>query len=118
MTTVGDMVLTLYARFLARYRDPDIAAVATAATVNEMLQEQHMGMLTREGELVIDVQTAWEIGDRCTVEGHGKGRIQAFRHPNAQVLLDVGRFIMVPYEKLAERVSLREQAMQALNDMR
>lgn len=39
-TTLGEMMMALYDEYLAIYGDSDLAAVATAATVNELLGEQ------------------------------------------------------------------------------
>ena len=36
-TTLGDLLSTLYEQFLAEYGDPDLASVATAAVVNDLL---------------------------------------------------------------------------------
>lgn len=38
-TSLGDLISVLYEEFLAVYGDPDIASVATAATINNMLAE-------------------------------------------------------------------------------
>lgn len=37
MTNLGDLLSTLYANFLTKYGDPDLAAVATAAVINDLL---------------------------------------------------------------------------------
>lgn len=36
-TTLGDLISTLYAHFLAQYGDEELASVATAAVVNDLL---------------------------------------------------------------------------------
>lgn len=36
-TTLGDLIDSIYEEFLALYGDEDIASVATAATINDML---------------------------------------------------------------------------------
>lgn len=36
-TTLGDLISTLYAQFLAQYGDEELASVATAAVVNDLL---------------------------------------------------------------------------------
>lgn len=36
-TSLGDLISALYEEFLAAYGDADLASVATAATINEML---------------------------------------------------------------------------------
>lgn len=38
-TNLGDLINVLYEEFLAAYGDEDLAAVATAASINEMLVE-------------------------------------------------------------------------------
>ena len=38
-TNLGDLITVLYEEFLAAYGDEDLAAVATAASINEMLIE-------------------------------------------------------------------------------
>lgn len=36
-TTLGELITTLYAHFLEEYGDEDLASVATAAVVNDLL---------------------------------------------------------------------------------
>jgi hypothetical protein len=36
-TTLGDLISTLYEQFLAKYGDAELASVATAAVVNDLL---------------------------------------------------------------------------------
>ena len=36
-TTLGDLITTLYDEFLAAYGDEELASVAVAATINDML---------------------------------------------------------------------------------
>jgi hypothetical protein len=36
-TTLGDLISTLYEHFLAEYGDPELASVATAAVINDLL---------------------------------------------------------------------------------
>jgi hypothetical protein len=38
-TSLGDLIHVLYEEFLAAYGDEDLAAVATAASINEMLTQ-------------------------------------------------------------------------------
>ncbi len=38
-TTLGELIQALYEEYLALYGDDDLASVATAATVNELLTE-------------------------------------------------------------------------------
>lgn len=38
--TIGDLLLLLHERFLAEYGDEELAAVATAAVLNDLLSEQ------------------------------------------------------------------------------
>lgn len=38
-TSLGDLINVLYEEFLAVYGDPDIASVAAAATINDMIAE-------------------------------------------------------------------------------
>jgi len=38
-TTLGDMITAFYENFLDAYGDSELAAVATAATINEILGE-------------------------------------------------------------------------------
>ena len=38
-THLGDLITILYEEFLAAYGDEDLAAVATAASINEMLTQ-------------------------------------------------------------------------------
>lgn len=42
-TTLGEMMMALYEEYLTIYQDSDLAAVATAATVNELLAEAELG---------------------------------------------------------------------------
>lgn len=37
MSNLGNLIATLYAEFLARYGDEELASVATAAVINDML---------------------------------------------------------------------------------
>lgn len=37
-TTLGDLISTVYEEFLALYRDEELASVATAAVINDLLQ--------------------------------------------------------------------------------
>lgn len=39
-TTLGDLVALFYEEFLALYGDEELASVATAATINEILADQ------------------------------------------------------------------------------
>jgi hypothetical protein len=39
-TSLGDLISVLYEEFLAVYGDPDIASVATAATINDMIAQE------------------------------------------------------------------------------
>lgn len=39
-STLGDLISTCYAEFLAMYGDEELASLATAALVNDLLQEQ------------------------------------------------------------------------------
>ena len=36
-TSLGEMISTFYEEFLAVYHDPDMASVATAAVINDLL---------------------------------------------------------------------------------
>ena len=36
-STLGELISVFYEEYLALYQDPDIASVATAATINDML---------------------------------------------------------------------------------
>lgn len=36
-STLGELISVFYEEYLALYKDPDIASVATAATINDML---------------------------------------------------------------------------------
>jgi hypothetical protein len=36
-TTLGDLIHTLYEEYLAAYGDAELASIATAATINDML---------------------------------------------------------------------------------
>lgn len=36
-TTLGDLISVVYQEFLAHYDDPELAATATAASINDML---------------------------------------------------------------------------------
>jgi hypothetical protein len=38
-TTLGDLMSVLYEEYLALYGDEDLASVATAATINEMIAD-------------------------------------------------------------------------------
>ena len=38
MTTVGQLISTLFTRFEREYHDPELAAVATQVAVNELLR--------------------------------------------------------------------------------
>ena len=38
-TTLGELISTLYEQHLATYGDEDLASVATAATINDLLNE-------------------------------------------------------------------------------
>ena len=38
-TNLGELITSFYEEFLAAYGDPDLAAVAAAATINEMFIE-------------------------------------------------------------------------------
>jgi hypothetical protein len=38
-TTLGELIAVFYEEFLAAYGDEDLAAVATAASINEMLAQ-------------------------------------------------------------------------------
>jgi hypothetical protein len=38
-TNLGDLISTFYAEFLDEYGDPDVAAVAAAATINDLFVE-------------------------------------------------------------------------------
>lgn len=42
-TTLGDIISTLYAQFLAQYGDEELASVATAAVVNDLLSKPKQG---------------------------------------------------------------------------
>jgi hypothetical protein len=39
-TTLGELITLFYDEYLALYRDEDLASVATAATINEMLADE------------------------------------------------------------------------------
>lgn len=38
-TTLGDLISVLYEEFLARYGDEELASVATAAVINDLLAD-------------------------------------------------------------------------------
>ncbi len=38
-TTLGDLISTLYDEYMAVYKDADIASVAAAATINDLLAD-------------------------------------------------------------------------------
>ena len=38
-TTLGDLIAVFYEEYLTAYGDEDLAAVATAASINEMLSQ-------------------------------------------------------------------------------
>lgn len=40
-TSLGELVSAVYQEFLEAYGDPELASVATAALVNDMLSEDH-----------------------------------------------------------------------------
>ena len=40
MTNLGTLIATLYAAFLAQYNDPELASVATAEVINELLSRR------------------------------------------------------------------------------
>ena len=39
--TLGDLISSVYEGFIALYQDADLAAIATAAFINEMLTTEH-----------------------------------------------------------------------------
>lgn len=39
-TTIGDLVTLFYEEFLAMYGDKELASIATAATINDLLAER------------------------------------------------------------------------------
>ena len=38
--SLGDLISKLYEEYLTLYNDPDMAAVATAASINELLSQE------------------------------------------------------------------------------
>jgi len=42
-STLGELVAEVYATFLERYSDPELAAVATAAVVQDLLSRPALG---------------------------------------------------------------------------
>jgi hypothetical protein len=55
-TSLGDLISVLYEEFLAVYGDPDIASVATAATINDMLAES--AAQSRAGPAAVGAESA------------------------------------------------------------
>ena len=49
-TTVGDLVNLFYAEFMAIYGDEELAQVATAATINDLLAERALAVEDDERE--------------------------------------------------------------------
>lgn len=43
-TSLGELITAIYEEYLALYRDEDLASVATAATINDMLQDRERGV--------------------------------------------------------------------------
>jgi hypothetical protein len=40
MTTVGELISTLFTKFERQYHDPELAAIATQVAMDELLQER------------------------------------------------------------------------------
>ena len=40
MTTIGDLVSSLYSKYERRYRDPELAAIATQLKVEQLLRDR------------------------------------------------------------------------------
>jgi len=50
-STLGELISVFYEEFLALYKDPDIASVATAATINDMLLDAERATETAQPDL-------------------------------------------------------------------
>jgi hypothetical protein len=48
-TTLGELISTVYEEFLARYGDEELASVATAAVINDLLTAPAEGRNARKG---------------------------------------------------------------------
>lgn len=50
-STLGELISVFYEEYLALYKDPDIASVATAATINDMLLDAERATETAQPDL-------------------------------------------------------------------
>ena len=50
-TTLGDLITTLYDEFLAAYGDEELASVAVAATINDLMLD---ATVARRGERAVE----------------------------------------------------------------
>ncbi len=46
--SLGDLIATFYEEFLSMYGDPELASVATAAVINDMLLDREVVPAARE----------------------------------------------------------------------
>jgi hypothetical protein len=57
-TNLGEVIAVLYEQFLAVYGDEELASVAVAATVNEMLADNAVASGKKRGRSVADQPAA------------------------------------------------------------